>query len=88
MTEQPAANAFRGRAPDMIRSDVRPLLRLQLVELRRSAEQASGRVRDRVTRAHFADVVERIDAILEGKTTPPVAPPAPGGGGAGPPAGA
>jgi hypothetical protein len=47
-------------------------------------EQASARVRDRVTRAHFGDVVERIDAILEGKT-PPAPVPAPAAGGAGPP---
>jgi len=80
MTEQPAFNAFQARAPDMTRSDARPLLRAQLVELRRGAEQASQRVRDRVTRAHFADVVERIDAILEGKTPAP-ATPAPGSGG-------
>jgi hypothetical protein len=87
MTEQPASNAFQGRVPDLARSDVRPLLRAQLVELRRGAEQASRRVGDRVTRAHFADVVDRIDAILEGKT-PPTPAPAPATGGAGPPAGA
>jgi hypothetical protein len=83
MTEQPASNAFQGRAPDMTRSDVRPLLRAQLAELRRGAEQASQRMRDRVTRAHFADVVERIDAILEGKT--PAAPAATGAGAGQPP---
>jgi hypothetical protein len=84
MREQPASNAFQGRAPDLTRSDVRPLLRAQLVELRRSADQASRRVGDRLTRAHFGDVVERIDAILEGKA-PPAPVPAPAAGGGGPP---
>lgn len=79
MTEQPASSQFQGAAPVMARSDVRPLLRAQLVEIRRGAQQASARVRDRVTRAHFADVVERIDDILEGKTTPTAAVPAPPG---------
>jgi len=78
MTEQPASNAFQGRAPEMSRSDIRPLLRAQLVDLRRGAEQAARRVRDRVTRAHFEDVVERVDAILEGKTAPAPAPPGEG----------
>jgi hypothetical protein len=81
MTEQPASNPFQGRAPDMGRSDVRPLLRAQLRDLRVDVERASRRVRHRVSRAHLQDVVERIDAILEGAGTPPEARggPAPGG---------
>ncbi|MDP2957245.1 MAG: zinc-dependent metalloprotease [Longimicrobiales bacterium] len=82
MTEQPASNAFQGRAPDLTRSDARPLLRAQLVDLRQDAERASRRIRDRVTRAHLLDVLERIDAILEGDVPapPPPTPPAGGGG--------
>lgn len=81
MTEQPASNAFQGRAPDMTRSDVRPLLRSQLRELRTDVERASRRVRHRVSRAHLLDVVERIDAILEGER-PGTPPEGAGGGGA------
>ena len=66
MTEQPASNPFQGRAPDMTRSDVRPLLRAQLRELRTDMERASRRIRHRVTRAHLLDVLDRIDAILDG----------------------
>ena len=66
MTEQPASNPFQGRAPDMTRSDVRPLLRAQLRELRADVERASRRIRHRVTRAHLQDVLERIDAIMDG----------------------
>jgi hypothetical protein len=83
MSEQPASSQFQGAAPVMARSDVRPLLRAQLVEIRRGAQQAAGRASDRVTRAHFADVVERIANILEGKGTPP--PPAAPSAAAGPP---
>ena len=66
MTEQPASNPFQGAAPDMGRSDVRPLLRAQLTELRRDVERASRRIRHRVTQAHLQDVLTRIDDILEG----------------------
>lgn len=65
MTEQPEGSAFRGPAPDLSRSDVRPLVRAQLESLRDEAERAARRIRHRLTRAHLQDVVERIDAILE-----------------------
>ncbi|HSG09267.1 MAG TPA: zinc-dependent metalloprotease [Longimicrobiales bacterium] len=65
MTQQPASNSFQGAAPDMSRSDVRPLLRAQLTELRRDVERASRRIRHRVTQAHLQDVLTRIDDILD-----------------------
>jgi hypothetical protein len=65
MTEQPASNAFQGAAPDLSRSDVRPLVRAQLVELKDDVESAARRIRHRLTRAHLEDIVVRIDAILE-----------------------
>jgi len=67
MTEEPPSNAFQGSAPEMTLSDIRPLLRAQLVEIRRSADLAASRVGGRVNQAHFADLVKRIDTILEGK---------------------
>jgi hypothetical protein len=66
MTEQPASNPFQGPAPSMTRSDIRPLVRAQLADLRDDVERAAGRIGDRVTRAHLQDVVVRIDDILEG----------------------
>ncbi len=66
MTEQPASNQFQGQAPSMSRSDIRPLVRAQLVDLRGDVERAADRVGDRVTWAHLQDVIVRIDDILEG----------------------
>lgn len=48
----------------LLRSDVRPLVRAQLVAIRDEAEDA--RARDAMTQHHLADVVARIDAILGG----------------------
>ena len=46
--------------------DIRPLVRAQLNEIRTEAERASTRTRDRMTRYHLEDIVERINAILDG----------------------
>jgi len=67
MTEQPTGNAFQGAAPDLSRSDTRPLIREQLGELRSEVEAGQRRIRHRVTLAHLSDVLARIDAILEPK---------------------
>jgi hypothetical protein len=72
MTEEPAPSPFAGGAPDLARSDVRPLLRRQLVELRDEARGALLRVRQRISRAHLEDVIARIDDLLDD------APPSPG----------
>ncbi|MEJ2204779.1 MAG: zinc-dependent metalloprotease [Gemmatimonadota bacterium] len=66
MTEEPEGTG----APDVSNSDIRPLVRAQLVELRDEADRAGRRVRHRVIRAHLRDAVERIDAILEGPRPP------------------
>jgi len=65
MTEQPEGNAFQGPAPDLSRSDTRPLIRAQLVDLRGDVEAASRRIGHRVSKAHLEDLIIRIDAILE-----------------------
>ncbi|MEZ4588229.1 MAG: zinc-dependent metalloprotease [Gemmatimonadales bacterium] len=73
MTEElprPQGNPFFGPQsppPSVARSDIRPLLRAELVALKRSAQSGASRASDRLTRAHLADVASRIDAILEGK---------------------
>lgn len=75
MTEEPPAPPTfggggppRSRAPrvDVSQSDIRPLVRAQLKELQTEAERASTRTRDRMTRYHLEDIVERINAILDG----------------------
>jgi hypothetical protein len=65
MTEEPTSNQFQGPAPSVSRSDIRPLLRAQLRDLRADVDRASRRVRHRATRAHLEDVLVRIDEILE-----------------------
>jgi hypothetical protein len=64
MTTEPEGNSFFP-APDVSRSDIRPLVRAELVDLRAAADRASSRVSDRTARAHLGDVVERIRVILE-----------------------
>lgn len=63
MDEQPEGG-FQGPAPDLSRSDTRPLIRAQLVELRDDIGGAERRIRHRVSEAHLADLLVRIDAIL------------------------
>ena len=64
MEEEPTSNPFQGAAPDLDRSDIRPLVRAQLVDLRDDVESAERRMRHRVTEAHLQDVLSRIDDIL------------------------
>ncbi len=68
MTEDVEASpsGFGSRtAVDVSQSDIRPLVRGQLEELREAATRAAGRVGDTVTRYHLNDVVARIDRILD-----------------------
>lgn len=65
MTEEPDSNPRQGAAPDISNSDIRPLVRAQLTELRGEVERAERRIRHRVTETYLMDVLSRIDAILE-----------------------
>lgn len=66
MTEEPPESSFLGPAPDLSLSDVRPLIRAQLRDLRAALARAASRAEHRVGRAHLEDMVERITRILEG----------------------
>lgn len=66
MTEEPTSSRFQGPAPDVSRSDIRPLLRAQLAALRDDVERAARRIRHAATRAHLQDVLVRIDRALAG----------------------
>ncbi len=46
-------------------SDARPIMRGELIELRRQADTAIGRAADNITRLHLRDVVYQIDRILD-----------------------
>jgi hypothetical protein len=59
-----AAGAGRNRF-DIQTSDVRPLVRAQLIALRADAKARTGSVSDATARAHLNDIVERIDRALD-----------------------
>ncbi len=67
MTEEPSGSPFLGPTPNVSRSDIRPLIRSQLAELRTEAQRAVPRTSDAVARAHLSDIAERIRRILEGE---------------------
>ncbi|MFV1988762.1 MAG: zinc-dependent metalloprotease [Gemmatimonadota bacterium] len=59
---------FRGfTAVDVSQSDIRALVRGELVSIRAAAQQALRRVPDRMTRLHLEDIVIRIDRTLDPK---------------------
>ena len=69
MEDQEAPSAGRGGGPggnstNVLRSDIRPLIRAQLNALRADAEAANSS--DEMTRYHLDDIVARIDDILDG----------------------
>jgi hypothetical protein len=55
---------FGGTPVNVAQSDVRPAARAQLVRIQRDARAAAGTARDAMTRHHLADVVARIDEVL------------------------
>jgi hypothetical protein len=55
---------FGGGGVNMSTNDIRPLVRADLTRLRNELRNAGG---DAVTRAHYQDLVARIDAILDPK---------------------
>jgi hypothetical protein len=68
MTEEPRAMPFLGAAPSLARSDVRPLLRAQLRQIRTDAAAAARRASDAMSRAHLEDLAERITLLLEDRS--------------------
>ncbi len=64
LTEEPPSSSFLP-APDVSRSDIRPLLRLQMRRLATQAESAARRVGESVARAHLEDVAHRISQMLD-----------------------
>jgi hypothetical protein len=62
----PAPNPSVWRTPvDISQSDIRPLARAQLVELRSAMRRRLAKGADTMTRDHLQDLIARIDAILE-----------------------
>jgi hypothetical protein len=46
-------------------SDIRPVVRAELNNLKREVQRAIGRTSDKMSRYHLQDLVERIDIILD-----------------------
>ncbi|MFN4761703.1 zinc-dependent metalloprotease [Gillisia sp. Q332] len=65
MTEEqsPAMRRF-GSSVDVAQSDIRPIVRGELVTLQRNIRNAANRSNDQLTRYHLLDALERIDLIL------------------------
>lgn len=70
MTQEPPSPSSSGGAPaettavNVAQSDIRPYLRGELQALQRQVRSALGRVRDRSTRLHLEDALDRIERIL------------------------
>jgi hypothetical protein len=64
MTEEPPANRFFGPPVNLSRSDVRPVLRAELVALREELVAGIDQGTDPMTRIHTEDLVVRIDDLL------------------------
>jgi len=66
LTEEPEPSPFGDGPPvDVSQSDIRPLARAQLEDLRSAADRWGRITDDQRTRAHLRDIVVRIDAILD-----------------------
>ncbi|CAM4317777.1 zinc-dependent metalloprotease [Gillisia limnaea] len=65
--EQPSRSGGWGSAGsriDVAQSDIRPVVRGELVTLQRNIRNAANRSNDQLTRYHLLDALERIDLIL------------------------
>jgi hypothetical protein len=65
MTQEQQNSRFSsGTSVDVGQSDIRPVVRGELVTLQRNIRNASNRTNDQLTRYHLLDALERIDLIL------------------------
>ena len=65
MTQEQQNSRFsRETSVDVGQSDIRPVVRGELVTLQRNIRNAVGRSNDQLTRYHLMDALERIDLIL------------------------
>lgn len=52
---------------DVSQSDIRAIVRQELKDLKRTLQNNTGRMSDKISRIHLIDLVERIDLILDPK---------------------
>lgn len=62
--EQPETRFSSGTSVDVEQSDIRPVVRGELVSLQQNIRNAANRSGDQLTRYHLLDALERIDLIL------------------------
>ncbi len=62
--EQGPSSRWGGTSVEVKQSDIRPVVRGELVTLQRDIRNAANRSGDQLTRYHLLDAVERIDLIL------------------------
>lgn len=72
MTEEMAAvpsqfRAYYGPGIDASQSDIRPVVRAELKQLQSSIKAAIPRTRDRMSKIHLQDALERVNNILDPK---------------------
>jgi len=67
MTNDAPSGRFGGTSIDVEQSDIRPIVRAELVTLKRDAARATNRTSDRLSKIHLRDLEERIDMILDPK---------------------
>ena len=67
--EQPESRFSSGTEVDVEQSDIRPVVRGELVTLQRNIRNAANRSNDQLTRYHLLDAIERIDLILNPVST-------------------
>ncbi|MBF4985810.1 zinc-dependent metalloprotease, partial [Nonlabens mediterrranea] len=67
MTNDQPRSRFGGSSIDVEQSDIRPIVRAELKQLRSDSKRAIGRTRDQLSKIHLEDLVERIDLILDPK---------------------
>ena len=61
-----SGSGSRGDEVSVLRSDIRPIVRAQLITLQAGARRAAEEAPDTMTRYHLADIAARIEDILEG----------------------
>ncbi|WP_194850110.1 zinc-dependent metalloprotease [Nonlabens antarcticus] len=64
MNNDQGARGRFGSSIDVAQSDIRPIVRAELVTLMRDAKRASNSTRDQLSKLHLRDLSERIDMIL------------------------
>jgi len=52
---------------DASQSDIRAIVRSELKDLKRTLQSNTGRMKDKISRIHLIDLIERIDLILDPK---------------------